>query len=80
MGLVKDIGKEQEEDPIMKLNPTLYKVVQARQEDNFTDPFKKIMDQQHQWMQHKEANPMVKNFIYRTEYDHPHSLHNTTTN
>ena len=27
MGLIKDIGKEEEEDPIMKLNPTLYKVV-----------------------------------------------------
>ena len=29
MGLLKDVTKE-EEDPIMKLNPTLYKVVQEK--------------------------------------------------
>jgi len=27
MDLVKNIGKEEEEDPVMKLNPALYKVV-----------------------------------------------------
>ena len=44
LGLIKDLTKD-EEDPIMKLNPTLYKVVNAKvQEDsNFTDPFQKIM-------------------------------------
>ena len=36
-----------EEDPIMRLNPTLYKVVQEARADpkNFTDPFQKIMEQ-----------------------------------
>ena len=45
MGLLKDLTKE-EDDPIMMLNPTLYKVVQAnkRDEANFTDPFQKIME------------------------------------
>jgi len=45
MGLIKDLTKD-EDDPIMKLNPTLYKVVQAnkRDEANFADPFQKIME------------------------------------
>ena len=40
MGLLKDIGNV-DDDPIMKLNPTLYKAVQTKKNDssNFTDPF-----------------------------------------
>ena len=36
-----------EDDPIMRLNPTLYKVVQQTKVDpkNLTDPFQKIMEQ-----------------------------------
>jgi len=46
VGQLKELTK-QEEDPIMKLNPTLYKQVQvSKQESNFTDPFHKIMMQQ----------------------------------
>ena len=38
-GLLKDLCNE-EEDPILALNPTLYKVVQNQtDEKNFTDPF-----------------------------------------
>ena len=50
MGLIKDLTKE-EDDPIMKLNPTLYRVVQANkaEDTNFTDPFQKIMQQQSKW-------------------------------
>jgi hypothetical protein len=45
MGLIKDLTKY-EEDPIMKLNPTLYKVVENKlDKSNFTDPFQKIMEQ-----------------------------------
>ena len=39
MGLMKDLTKK-EDDPIMRLNPTLYKVVENKQDpSNFTDPF-----------------------------------------
>ena len=39
MGLIKDLTKK-EDDPIMRLNPTLYKVVENKMdESNFTDPF-----------------------------------------
>lgn len=45
MGSIKNITKR-EDDPVMKLNPTLYKVVENKQdESNFTDPFHKIMQQ-----------------------------------
>lgn len=45
MGLMKDLTKK-EDDPIMRLNPTLYKVVENKQDpNNFTDPFQKIMQQ-----------------------------------
>lgn len=54
---VRTVGKlaeltKAEDDPIMRLNPTLYKVVQEARADpkNFTDPFQKIMEQQHQWI------------------------------
>ena len=43
-GLLKDINKH-ENDPIMQLNPTLYKQVEiSRGGDNFTDPFYKVME------------------------------------
>lgn len=49
---VRTVGKlaeltKPEDDPIMRLNPTLYKVVQEARADpnNFTDPFQKIMEQ-----------------------------------
>jgi len=46
MGGLKDLTKR-EDDPIMKLNPTLYKVVENNlDKSNFTDPFQKIMQQQ----------------------------------
>ena len=38
VGLLKDQLND-EEDPIMRLNPTLYKVVDQRSQGNFTDPF-----------------------------------------
>jgi hypothetical protein len=39
MGIIDKLTKD-EDDPIMKLNPTLYKVVQEkRDESNFTNPF-----------------------------------------
>ena len=48
---VRTVGKlselvKPEEDPIMRLNPSLYKVVQEARADpaNFTDPFQKIME------------------------------------
>jgi hypothetical protein len=46
VGKLADLTKT-EEDPIMRLNPTLYKVVQEAKPDpkNFTDPFAKIMEQ-----------------------------------
>jgi|TARA_B110000305_G_C19114419_1_gene481307 hypothetical protein len=46
IGQIKDLTKE-EDDPIMKMNPTLYKVVDANKniDGNFSDPFHKIMEQ-----------------------------------
>lgn len=38
MSLLSKLG-EDDDDPIMKLNPTLYKVVQADIDNNFFDPF-----------------------------------------
>ena len=38
------------------------------------------MEQQSKWMKTGEDHAMVKDFIYRSEYDHPNSLHNVTTN
>ena len=39
MGQLKDLTAK-EDDPIMKLNPTLYKVVENKlDESNFSDPF-----------------------------------------
>mmetsp|Transcript_15333 Transcript_15333/g.23600 ORF Transcript_15333/g.23600 Transcript_15333/m.23600 type:complete len:101 (+) Transcript_15333:647-949(+) len=37
------------------------------------------MEQQSKWMGSNQTHSMVKDFIYRTEYDHPNSLHNVTT-
>jgi hypothetical protein len=42
MDSLKNVSKE-EEDPIMRLNPTLYKVVQNAKPDNQLDPFQSIM-------------------------------------
>ena len=62
----------------MKLNPTLYKIVDQSRENqnNFTDPFQKIMQQQDMWI--KDAS-YIKSSIYRTDLDHPNSQHNITT-
>lgn len=81
MGLIKDLTKE-EEDPIMKLNPTLYKVVQANKADesNFTDPFQKIMEQQSKWTSANKNYGYIKDVVYRSDLDHPNSMHNMTTN
>lgn len=81
MGLIKDLSKE-EEDPIMKLNPTLYKVVQANKADeaNFTDPFQKIMEQQSKWTSANKNHGYIKDVVYRSDLDHPNSMHNMTTN
>jgi len=50
VGNLKDLTK-QDEDPVMQLNPTLYKQVQvSKEQNNFTDPFHKIMEQQNQWI------------------------------
>jgi hypothetical protein len=75
VGLLKD-QLNNEDDPIMKLNPTLYKVVQQESKPNFTDPFQKIMEQQDTWIRDQG---FVKNSIYRSDLDHPNSLHNMTT-
>lgn len=64
----------------MLLNPTLYKHVQiSRGDSNFTDPFYKIMEQQDQWLKNSQKNSYIKDLVYRTDLDHPHSLHNTLT-
>ena len=80
MGLLKDTKKD-EDDPIMKLNPTLYKAVAVKRNDpgNFTDPFQKIMEQQHQWEDQNANFGYIKNLVYRSDIDHPNSLHNSTT-
>jgi hypothetical protein len=44
MGLIKDHGKEIEDDPILKLNPTLYKVVQTKVEGDLVDSFQRLME------------------------------------
>ena len=81
MGLIKDLTKE-EDDPIMKLNPTLYRVVQAgkREDANFTDPFQKIMQQQSKWTTSNQNHGYIKDMVYRSDLDHPNSMHNMTTN
>lgn len=64
----------------MRLNPSLYKVVQEARADpaNFTDPFQKIMEQQHQWADRGDSQ-YIKNFVYRSDLDHPLSMHNLAT-
>lgn len=76
IGLLKDLTKE-EDDPIMKLNPTLYKVVDANKniDKNFSDPFGKIMEQQQTWINNSSY---IRDIVYRTDLDHPNSQHNTT--
>jgi len=75
-GMLRDVAQPSD-DPIMRLNPTLYKQVQeAKGEVNFTDPFYKVMEQQHKWL---EDNKFVKDMVYRTDLDHPHSMHNKVT-
>lgn len=76
IGQIKDLTKE-EDDPIMKLNPTLYKVVDANKniDKNFSDPFHKIMEQQQTWINNSSY---VRDIVYRTDLDHPNSQHNTT--
>lgn len=61
----------------MRLNPTLYKVVQEARADpkNFTDPFQKIMEQQHKWID-QGGSKYVGNLVYRSDLDHPLSMHN----
>lgn len=82
---VRTVGKlseltKTEEDPIMRLNPTLYKVVQEARADpkNFTDPFQKIMEQQHKWID-KGDSQFINNLVYRSDLDHPLSMHNQAT-
>ena len=79
LGLVKNIGKEEEDDPIMKLNPTLYKAVSiSSSQNNFTNPFQSIMEKQSQWIDHNKS-AFVKNLVYRTDLDHPNSMHSSIT-
>lgn len=62
----------------MRLNPTLYKVVQEARADpkNFTDPFQKIMEQQHKWIDKGSDGQFINNLVYRSDLDHPLSMHN----
>ena len=77
IGQIKDLTKD-EHDPIMKMNPTLYKVVDANKniDKNFSDPFYKIMEQQQTWINNSSY---IKDIVYRSDLDHPNSQHNTTT-
>lgn len=78
-GLLRDTTK-QEVDPVMLLNPTLYKQVQVSKGDtNFTDPFYKIMEQQDQWLGNNKSNAFIRDMVYRTDLDHPNSMHNVVT-
>jgi hypothetical protein len=64
----------------MKLNPTLYKVVENKlDQSNFTDPFQKIMQQQSSWISTNQKHGYVKDMVYRTDLDHPNSMHNKLT-
>ena len=67
-------------DPIMQLNPTLYKQVAVQSAaDNFKDPFHQIMESQHQWICTNQKYGFVKDMVYRTDIDHPNSMHNQVT-
>ena len=79
MRTIGDIRKMtgREDDPIMKLNPTLYKVVENKlDQSNFTDPFQNIMRQQNQWIETNQKHGYVKDMVYRSDLDHPNSMHN----
>jgi len=82
---VRTLGKlsaltKDENDPIMRLNPTLYNVVKEAKADpnNFTDPFHQIMRQQHQWIDNTK-DKYIKDVLYRSDLDHPMSQHNQTS-
>ena len=79
MGKLSDIGKP-EDDPIMQLNPTLYKQVQVNRDTaNYTDPFHKIMEQQNLWIENNQTHGFIKDMVYRSDIDHPNSMHNYIT-
>lgn len=79
LGPLKDLTKI-DEDPIMRLNPTLYKVVENKRDpSNFTDPFQTIMAQQGRWIDNNQHNAFIKDMVYRSDLDHPNSMHNNTT-
>lgn len=71
------ITQDDEDDPIMKLNPSLYKVVAEKKvDDQMADSFATILRQQGKWM---DRSGFIRDAVNRAELDHPHSLHNATT-
>ena len=74
--LAKIAAEEDQNDAVMKLNPTLYKVVSEGKPDHMQDAFATILKQQGRRM---DRSGFVSDAVNRAELDHPHSLHNAAT-
>ena len=79
MESLQKVVDQEEDDPIMKLNPTLYNQVKKDGADklNMTEAFESLMHQQRN--QNVKTQGYIKDTLHRVELDHPNSLHNLTT-
>ncbi|CDW81926.1 UNKNOWN [Stylonychia lemnae] len=69
-------------DPILNLNPTFYtnslQSNQTQSQLRSLDPYNDIFNKQKDYHTTTQQNAYIKDFIYRTDFDHPLSFHNQT--
>ena len=74
-----ELAKNLSRDPILNLNPSFYQRSYGQsandQADPFSDAYKRTLE-----YKPSQSNAFVKDFIYRTDFDHPLSFHNQTLN
>eukprot|EP00347_Sterkiella_histriomuscorum_P012914 403366738 len=72
MQMMNNQGK----DPILNLNPSFFG--KQSQDNKTSDPYSEIYKLQKDYQPSTQANAYLKDFIYRTDFDHPLSFHNQT--
>ena len=73
------LAKNFSRDPILNLNPSFYQRTQASGANDMADPYSEAFRRTQEYQQ-SQKNGFVKDFIYRTDFDHPLSYHNQTLN
>ena len=75
VGLAKNLSR----DPILNLNPSFYQRNQnLTSSQQLSDPYVEAFRKTQEYLQSDKG--LVKDFIYRSDFDHPLSVHNQTLN